>query len=279
MTRIAVLHPGAMGVTVAASSVEAGHEVHWVTEGRSGDSAERAERAGLIGQPTLSAACDVVDMVISVCPPDAALAVAHGVAATGFAGVYVDANAIAPATSEMVGGCFGAEVRFVDGSIIGPPARRPGTTRLYLSGDDEVRAVAKELSGGPLEVIAVDGGIGAASALKMAYAGWTKGSSALLLAVAAYADESGVLEGLVAEWDRSLPGLADDLRARAAGVGPKAWRFAGEMDEIASAFESGGLPGGFHLGAAAVYAALADFKDAAELPTLEEVVAALRSSR
>lgn len=276
MSRILVLHPGAMGSTIGASLVAAGHDVHWVADGRSAATSERADAAGLIAQPSLSAACAEVELVVSVCPPAAAVEVATAVAATGFAATYLDANAIAPATAEAVAACFdGSGATVVDGSLIGPPARQEGTTRLYLSGPGDVEGLADELSGGPLGVVAIEGGIGAASALKMAYAGWTKGSSALLLAVAAYAAEAGVLDSLFGEWEQSIPGLGDDVRRRAAGVGPKAWRFAGEMDEIAASLDAAGLTDGFHRGAAEIYRALAGFKDAAA-PSLEEVVAALR---
>ena len=128
-----------------------------------------------------------------------------------------------------------------------------------------------------MAVIGIDGGIGAASALKMAYAGWTKGSSALLLALFAYAAEMGVDGPLLDEWSRSQPQLSGQLEARAAGTGPKAWRFVGEMEEIASALRAVGLSGGFHDGAAATYAALDRFKDASPPPDLAAIVEALRS--
>lgn len=274
VSALTVLHPGAMGVSVASSFAAVGHDVRWVTAGRSDATRARADEAGLVGVPTLSAGCDHADVVVSVCPPASALTVATAVAAEGFDGTYVDANAISPATMTEVATVVGAAgAAPVDGSIIGLPAHRPGTTRLYLSGEGAA-ALAADLDGGPLGVRAIDGTVGAASALKMAYAGWTKGSSALLLAVVAYASEAGVYDALLAEWQQSMPQMPAQVEARAAGVGPKAWRFAGEMEEIAAALAAAGVPDGFHSAATEVYEALAGFRDA-DPPDIAAVVEAL----
>ncbi len=119
------------------------------------------------------------------------------------------------------------------------------------------------------------GGPGAASAVKVCFAAWTKGTSALLLAVRALAAAEGVEEGLLAEWATSLPDLAARSEGAAATAAPKAWRFVGEMEQSAAAFEAAGLPGGFSRGAAGVYAALGACKDADPPPTLDEVVGQL----
>ena len=110
-----------------------------------------------------------------------------------------------------------------------------------------------------------------ASALKMAYAGWTKGSHALLLAINALADRSGVLDALREEWDLSQPALRERSERAATGTGPKAWRFEGEMAEIAATMAAAGLPDGFHRGAEEVYGAMAGLKDHPG-PTLDEVL-------
>ena len=105
----------------------------------------------------------------------------------------------------------------------------------------------------------------AASALKMAYAGWTKGSSALLLAVRAMARVNGVEASLLDEWDISISGQSarSDNAARANAF--KAWRFVGEMEEISATMAQAGLPGGFHAGAAQLYQALESYKDQMDL--------------
>jgi 3-hydroxyisobutyrate dehydrogenase-like beta-hydroxyacid dehydrogenase len=250
VTSVGILHPGAMGATVGAALRAAGHEVLWASDGRSADTAGRAAEAGLVDAGTLNALLDRAETVLSICPPHAAVEVARG--AAGFAGVYVDANAIAPETARAVGEALGG--RFVDGGIVGPPPSRPGTTRLYLSGD-EAAAVAALCAGSPLEAIVVPGEIGAASAVKATYAAWTKGTAALLLAVIETARAHGVEDALRAEWERSQPGLADRLARAERSTADKAWRWEGEMREIAATFAAAGMPEGFHLAAAELFGA------------------------
>ena len=175
-----ILHPGAMGHSIGATCAG---RVIWASEGRSSATKERATAAGLDDVGTLTALTATADVVVSVCPPGAALDQATDVAQTGFDGIYVDANAVAPATARSIAERFDA---FVDGGIVGPPAHRPGTTRLYLSGD-HAGDVAARWDGSALETRLVAGGPGAASAVKMCFAGWTKGTSALLLAIRAVA--------------------------------------------------------------------------------------------
>jgi hypothetical protein len=117
-----------------------------------------------------------------------------------------------------------------------------GATRLYLSGPAATE-VAALFAPTDLEAVALGDDVAAASALKMCYAAWTKGTSALLLAIRAAADAHGVEEALLAEWARSQPDLAARSQA-AAGTARKAWRFAGEMDQIAACFAEAGLPDG-----------------------------------
>ena len=121
----------------------------------------------------------------------------------------------------------------------------------------------------------VDGGAGAASAVKMCYAGWTKGSAALLLAIRALAVAEGVDDTMLAEWATSIPGLAAQAeRTAGRATRPKAWRFAGELDEIADSFAAHGLPEGFGRAASDVYRRLAGFKDTPGV-SLDEVIDAL----
>jgi 3-hydroxyisobutyrate dehydrogenase-like beta-hydroxyacid dehydrogenase len=167
----------------------------------------------------------------------------------------------------------GAGGEFVDGGIIGPPAHQEGSTRLYLSGPS-ASAVAAWFEGTMLEAIAIGGSTTSASALKMCYAGYTKGVSALVLAIRSLAEAEGVSQALVGEWNRSQPGLADRSELMAAGTAPKAWRFVGEMEEIAGSFDAAGLPVGFHTAAAEIYSALSEFKDQPDVG-LDEVVRAL----
>jgi hypothetical protein len=121
---------------------------------------------------------------------------------------------------------------------------------------------------------------GAASALKVAYAAWTKCTDMLVLAICALAAHEGVSDALMKEWSISQPDL-ERKSVRAAGVAtPKAWRYVGEMKEIAETFESAGLPAGFHNAAAEISARLSSFKDRVEPPpSVSEVIAALDSHR
>ncbi len=270
--KLAVLHPGAMGSSVGRSLRDAGHDVLWLRSGRSRATQLRAEAAGLRGLDSLPELAREADGIVAVCPPHGALDLAREVLAAGFRGVYVDANAVSPDTARALHGILGEQ--FVDGGIVGPPAKVPGTTRLYLSG-----ALAGEVAGwfavGNLAADVVDGPPGAASALKMCYAAYTKGVSALLLGIRALAGAEGVEAGLLKEWAISQPELAARSEGAARGAGPKAWRFVGEMEEIAATFAARGLPDGFHLAAAEIYRRLESFKDAEQV-ALSDVLDALR---
>ncbi len=249
-TTIAVLHPGEMGAAVGAALRACGHDVVWASAGRSRATAARAREAGLrdVGSAEAMAACDIV---VSVCPPHAATSVAHQM--RGFAGIYVDANAVSPETARAIGEIVSSgAAAFVDGGIIGPPPREPGTTRLSLSGP-AAGEVAAAFAGSPLEAVVVSARVGDASAVKMAYAAWTKGTAALVLAVREMARAAGVEEALVAEWERSLPGLADEHARAVRAATAKGWRWAAEMEEIAATFAAAGQPDGFGRAAAEVY--------------------------
>ena len=248
-TTIGLLHPGEMGAAVGKCLADAGHQVLWVPEGRSATTRERAAAAGLEGCGwTEMAARSAV--LISVCPPAAALEVARTVAGTGFGGLYVDANAVSPATAGEVAGIV-KPAGFVDGGIIGTPPVAPGFIRLYLSGDraGEVRALF-EGSAADARLVAAPG---TASAVKMAYASWTKGSAALLLAARALARAEGVESVLLEEWGISQPGLERRSDAANGSAAAKGWRWVAEMEEIAATMAATGLPEGFHQAAAEIY--------------------------
>ncbi len=260
---VLLLHPGAMGSSLGAALVANEILVQWVTEGRSGATEARAEADGIVAVSDLAAGLEDAEIVISVCPPAFAADVAAQVAAQGFAGIYLDANAISPATARDVADTVAkAGSTPLDGGIIGPPARGGARTLLYLSGHERAREeVADHFSGAAVEVVALDAGIGAASATKMAFAAWTKGSAALLMAVRALAESHDVVDGLDHAWEALLPHLAEQLRASAAGSGPKAWRFEAEMSEIAATFAAANLPPGFHEAAAEIFGRLSELRN------------------
>lgn len=257
MSKIGVLHPGEMGVSVAASAINSGHEVYWATTGRSQETRERAEKNGLTPLTTLFELCHRCEIVLSICPPHAAEEVAQSVMASGFHGSYVDANAIAPQRSIKIGQRMErAGIHFIDGSIIGGPAWTPNGTWLYLSGNSAEK-IAECFSRGPLEIKNLGNEIGKASALKMCYAAYSKGTTALLTAILAAAESLSVLENLYEQWDVDNPGFSHQIRERVRRVTAKAWRFEGEMTEIAFTFHEAGLPSGFHQAAAEIYGRLA----------------------
>ena len=273
--RVGLLHPGQMGVSVGAAAMAAGAEVLWASKGRSPATRERAESARFGDAGDLSALLGASEVVLSVCPPHSALDLAGSVAEVGFTGLYVDANAIAPETSRAIEKVIaGAGASYVDGGIIGPPARAAGSTRLYLSGP-RAPEVAAVFAGSVLGAEVIGGPAGRASALKMAYAAWTKGSDALLLAIRSFALAEGVEDALLREWGLSQAGLAERSE-RSGWTAGRAWRFEGEMHEIAQALGDTGLPEGFHLAAGTVYRHLRDYKDRDPAPPMAEILAALR---
>jgi len=276
---VALLHPGNMGVTIGAAAVTSGARVVWVSHQRGEATRKRASQAGLVDVENLEDALRQSDIVLSVCPPHAAVDVAEQVAARKFKGVYVDANAVSRATAERIGEIVSrAGASFVDGGIIGSPVKQAGTTRLYLSGA-RAPEVAELFSKSMLDARAIGPEPGAASALKVAYAAWTKGTDAMLLAIRTYASHEGVDDALLEEWRVSQPQLEKRCDRAAAVATPKAWRYVGEMEEIAEAFERAGLPGGFHKAAAELCERLESFKDRTDpAPTIAEVIETLRGS-
>jgi 3-hydroxyisobutyrate dehydrogenase-like beta-hydroxyacid dehydrogenase len=186
-----------------------------------------------------------------VVPPHAALDVARQVA--GFGGVYADANAISPATAREIARIVeSGGASYVDGGIIGTPPVAPGFIRLYLSGA-RAGEIQRLFAGSEVDARVIGGSVTSASAVKMAYASWTKGSAALLLAARALARAEGVEDALLAEWDLSQPGLAGRSGRAAGSAAAKGWRWVAEMEEIAASMAAAGLPDGFHQAAAEIY--------------------------
>ncbi len=249
---VGVPHPGETGCAVAAELVRAGHRVLWASQGRGPATAERAAAAGLEDAGSPAALAGRSEAVLSICPPSAAVAIAESL--PGFDGVYVDANAVAPDTTRSIARIVTQRgARFADGGIIGHPPREPGDVRLYLSGP--AAEVADLFRGTVIDAPVPSGGVGAASALKLAYADWTKGSMALLLAVRELAVAEDVEEDLLAEWRLSLPRLEAQCAAARNAARTKGWRRVHEMEEIAGAMSAARLPEGFHRAAAEVFGA------------------------
>ncbi len=273
---ITLLHPGAMGTAVGTLFRNSGHTVRWVSAHRRAATHERAMSAGFDVFSTLQAALDGSTMVVAVCPPASAIDVASHVASFGFAGIYLDANAISPQRTHQIRGIVEATgATFLDGGIVGVPPKERGESCLYLSGPHATE-VTSVLQGGPLDVITVSDNVGDASALKMCYAAYTKGSTALLASIAATASAYGVYDVLMQRWHAEGSGLDASVERRLQNAPRKAWRFEGEMHEIADTFAAVNQPEGFHRAAAEVYRRIAQLGQRFESTPVDDVLQALR---
>jgi len=233
VTRVGLLFPGEMGALVGAA---VDGDVLWTSEGRSEATRRRAEEAGFRDVGSVAELVARSEIVLSICPPAIAEEVASAVLGSGFDGLLVEANAIAPARVERI-----AELgRCVDGSIIASSG-----VNFYLSGDpDDLAEVARLFPAGDVNAIPLEGGIGAASALKMAFGGWNKIGVALAAQAYAIARAYGVADALAGEGVES--------RGIVRGSG-RAWRWAPEMEEVAATCAALGLPEGIPHAAAELF--------------------------
>ncbi len=272
---IGLLHPGEMGAALATQLRQGRRTVLWASAGRGDDTIRRADDANLRDACTVGELTESSDLILCVCPPHAALGVASSVASRGFTGIYVDANAVSPATAREIADLIeGGGARFVDGGIVGPPPREGVPTRLYLSGraaPDIARLFADSL----VQARVLSDEPGAASALKMVYAAWSKGTAALLLAIRGVARAEGVEDALLDEWQESIPELPERSLRAATSAGRKGWRWEGEMEEIASTFAAARLPDGFHAAAAEVYRRTPKLEGVDAADALDRIVDAL----
>ena len=277
--KIGILHPGEMGAAIAASACNSGMDVYWCSEGRSAATLERANSLGLNALPSLQSLCDTCDLLISVCPPHAALELAELVMACNFQGIYADVNAVSPTTVTTIASKLEkAGIEVVDGGIIGLPPVTRGTTWLYLSGK-AAATVMDCFDAGPLETEVLSDRIGQASGLKICFAANSKGKAALHTAILAAADNMGVRDALENQWDIFNPGFTAKSHERIRQVARKSWRFTGEMKEIAATLESNGLPREFFDAAAEIYERQITFKDVEKEPAIEAILEMVKASR
>ncbi|AZK95393.1 phosphogluconate dehydrogenase [Streptomyces tsukubensis] len=270
MSTLTVLHPGAMGAPVAGEAVAAGHRVLWVPEGRSAASGERAEGAGLTRCERLGEALGVSDIVLSICPPHASEQVADAVAGHGFAGIYVEANAISPERMQRIAGRMPASCTVLDGMLSGPPPRDGRTVRFYLAGDAGAReSVEAVFADTRILTRATGGGIGSASALKLAISSYQKVSRALAGVAHALAADHGVEDLLLAEAGAMNKDILDNP-GYLPGVAARAWRWGPEMAEVADTLRAAGLPAELAEAAELVYSRWDQHKD--QSPDLDTVL-------
>ncbi len=260
---VAVIAPGMMGSAVAKRLTSAGVEVRTLLAGRSADTATRARAAGMIDATREQIA--EADFILSIVPPGQALSLAESLAPALRAArrkpIYVDCNAVSPDTVLRIDRVVretGAS--FVDGGIIGPPPEPDSSkTRIYLSGPDaEKVAVLREYG---LSLPVQPGPVGAASAMKMSYAGITKGFTALGATMMLAATRAGTADALIAEMKVSQPALLKWLTSQMPKMHSKAYRWVAEMEEIAAFVGPGQTGDGFYQSAAALYERIArDFE-------------------
>jgi 3-hydroxyisobutyrate dehydrogenase-like beta-hydroxyacid dehydrogenase len=274
---VTVLHPGAMGAAVAAQASQSGHQVFWVPVHRSSATQERACAAGLIACPSLAEALDASEVVLSICPPQAAEGIAVSVARHGFTGLYVEANAISPQNMERIANEIRPAPSVLDGAIIGPPPGQQRTCRLYLAGDPRAVDVLRVIfQGTRVQVKTAGDRIAAASALKMSFAAFQKAARTLAAVSHALADSHHVADLLTAEAQR-MPSDFLSGPGHLPSVAGRAWRWAPEMLEVAETLRACGLPPQMAEAAAAVMERWEKDKDRYDLP-LTEVLTHLRDA-
>jgi len=276
MTTVAILMPGDMGHGVGQALITEGHDAIACLDGRSAHTKGLAAKAGMRDVGTLEAVVAEADLILSILPPDRAVAQAEAVAAvmstTGKPPVYVDCNAISPMTAQQVAEALaptGATV--IDCGIIGLNPIKTPPTRFYVSGPD--CSAMQALACDAIRVDPVGDEIGQASALKMVYAAGTKGVWTLQTALLLSAARLGVLAPLLSELDYSQSAQLKAMQGRVPFLPADAARWVPEMEEIAATFESAGVTGNFHKGAAEIFALLA------KTPFAEETRETLDRSR
>ncbi|MFF3402158.1 DUF1932 domain-containing protein [Streptomyces sp. NPDC002659] len=262
MTVLGILHPGSMGAGVAAQARRRGTEVLWCPAGRSTASRERAQRFALTPVADLKEMTDRADVILSICPPAHAQEVAAQVAAHAFSGLYVDGNAISPATVASISATMQqGGATFVDGSVIGSPPSDSKATRLYVAGPAEgLTTMATLFADSAVRVHRLPGAIGQASALKLSYSSYQKASRVLAAVAHALASNYGVEAELldIAE-GRTSSYLAEV--AYIPKVAARAWRWAPEMREAADALAAMGLPPDLAMASATIMERWSELED------------------
>ena len=278
---VAILSPGSMGSAVGQALRENGYDVVTNLDGRSERTRALAEEAGFRAVSGIDSIVEEADLVMSILVPSEAISVAREAAAamkrTGLSPAYADCNAVSPDTARELGGIIeAAGGRFIDAGIIGGPPGSGSPPRFYASGPHE--AVLGELDGKGIIVPLLGGDVGRASAIKMCYASLTKGVSALQTAALVAAHRLGLSGELEEEMSSSQAKVLAQMQS-VIGLPGKAFRWVGEMEEIAATFESVGVTGNFHHGAAEIFRMVADSPLGDERPetidpnrTLQETV-------
>lgn len=253
---IAVMAPGDMGHAVGRVLGDHGHDVITCLAGRSDRTRGLAAKGNFRDVPDLGVLVTQADLILSILPPANAIKQAQDMAAAmksaGTAAVYVDCNAVSPATAlETAAILAEAGAPFIDCGIIGLAPGPGRSTKFYVSGPDTAPMTA--LDGQGITAIDIGDAVGRASGLKMAYAGLTKGTNALHTAVLMLAERLDMFDELIGEFEDSQQAALKNMRARVQRLPADAGRWVREMEEIADTYREAGLPGGFHDAAADIF--------------------------
>jgi 3-hydroxyisobutyrate dehydrogenase-like beta-hydroxyacid dehydrogenase len=282
---VAILSPGDMGHVVGQVLQQHGLRVITALEGRSARTRSLATKAEIEDVGSVQEVVKEADLILSILVPSEAVAAAQRVAQalheTEAHLLYIDCNAIAPQTVREIETIItAAGGRFVDGSIIGPPPRKPGATRFYASGSHALNFATLNQYG--LDVVILDGPAGQASAFKMCYAALTKGFTALCTELLTAAAAFSLTDPLLQEFGQSQAIFLEQMERSLPGMPPKAHRWVGEMEEIAQTFAGVGLTPQILAGAADLYRLVAETslaertpEDTGPSPTATEIAATL----
>src|ERR1700730_10543170 len=241
MAVIAIIAQGLMGAGVGRRLHESGAEVRTLLTGRSPASAQRARAAGMIAAANERELLSGADFFLSILPPGEAEPLARRLAPTLAAldrrPVYLDCNAVSPQTAIRIGEIIALTgAAFVDAGLSGgPPRAGYKGPSIYASGEHVREAVPLRDWG--IDLRAIEGPIGAASAVKMSYAGITKGTAASPAAMLLGAARFGCDEALIAELSDSQPQMLARMRSGIPGMYDKAYRWVAEMEEISDFLE------------------------------------------
>jgi 3-hydroxyisobutyrate dehydrogenase-like beta-hydroxyacid dehydrogenase len=273
---VGIVSPGAMGSAIGRVLAEGGARVVATTAGRSERTRRLAEGIELL--PTLQDVVSAAEILLSVVPPGEARAVADAIASaaaeTGSHPLVADLNAVSPATAaDVAARLAGAGLQAVDGSISGPPPRRPGTTVVYLSGPEAARAAALPAPGLALRVVGPT--VGTASAIKMSTASFYKGQAGLLTQALRAAHVNGVLELVLDDLRHAYPELVDDASRIVQSAAAKSGRYVAEMREISETQAAAGLTPDLFAAYAKIYAGLSASEAAGRAPEEADPTAAL----
>jgi L-threonate 2-dehydrogenase len=257
---VAVMAQGTMGAGVGKRLKERGAEVRTLLSGRSEASAGRAKAAGMQPVADERELLAGADYFLSILPPDQAEGLASRLApalqSLPVKPVYVDCNAISPQSAERVAAIVEPTgAAFVDGGIIGGPPREGYSPAIYASGPDAERT--KPIADYGIDWRIIDGPIGAASGLKMSYAGITKGTTAIAAAMLLGAARFGCADALIAELSSSQPEMLGRMKKSIPGMYDKAYRWVGEMEEISDFLDANAPSAEMYRGIAGLYQFLA----------------------